>query len=285
MPGYAAVPEDGAGDSDRRQAGSDWRHVERGWQVLRVLGRGQTLPVRRRNARQQRSGCCGCSGGAGTRRWPWRAGRAGTRPAVRHCQLAGQQAEGVLSRSQPLGQRRRRRRAKSPSRPTAARRSASSTARRAGCTAKSSARRTAMWWSPDGKKLALLPLRREQGAGLLPADGPDADPEHARRRGVSEGRRAEPDRRPVRVRRGDQEDAPGRRARRQAVRQRRRRPLRLPRRAGRPTARELSSIAPTAARTSWSSRRADSGDRRVPRGRARGVADRAGSRTGRAMRS
>ena len=74
----------------------------------------------------------------------------------------------------------------------------------------------------------LLPLRREPGEGFLPADEPDAGPGHARRRGVSEGRRAESDsptsssttsRRP--------KSTQARRARRQAVQQRRRRPLRL----------------------------------------------------------
>ena len=76
----------------------------------------------------------------------------------------------------------------------------------------------------------LLPLRREQGARLLPATGPDGAAEHGRRRGVSQSRRAESGRRPVRLRRGHEEVDAGRRPRRQAVRQRRRRPLRLPRR-------------------------------------------------------
>ena len=76
----------------------------------------------------------------------------------------------------------------------------------------------------------------------------------ARHRGVSEGRRAESDRRPVRLRRRHEEVDAGRRPRRQAVRQHRRRPLRLSRRvvAGRHAS--CSSTAPTAGRTSWSSR-------------------------------
>ena len=78
---------------------------------------------------------------------------------------------------------------------------ASSTAPAAGSTARSSSQTTAMWWSPDSTKVGYYRFDEKPGARLLPADGPDGDPERGRRRGVSEGRRAESDRRPVRLRR------------------------------------------------------------------------------------
>ncbi len=53
----------------------------------------------------------------------------------------------------------------------------------------------------------LLPLRREPGAGLLPGIDQTKLQEQARRRGVPQGRRAEPGRRSARLRRGRQEDA------------------------------------------------------------------------------
>ena len=79
-----------------------------------------------------------------------------------------------------------------------------------------------------------------------------------------------------------QEDDADRRPRRQAVRQRRRRPLRLSRRvvAGRHAS--CCSTARTAGRTSWSSRRPNPATGDVPRDRPRGVADRLGRRTARA---
>ena len=42
------------------------------------------------------------------------------------------------------------------------------------------AQTTAMWWSPDGAEARLLPVRREQGARLLPAAGPDQALQHGR---------------------------------------------------------------------------------------------------------
>jgi dipeptidyl-peptidase-4 len=77
---------------------------------------------------------------------------------------------------------------------------------------------TAMWWSPDGSKLALLPLRREWRARLLPAARPDAVAEHDRRRGLPEGRCAQSERRDPRARPRERQDRAARRARRQAVR-------------------------------------------------------------------
>ena len=46
----------------------------------------------------------------------------------------------------------------------------------------------------------LLPLRRKPGEGFLPADEPDGDAGHARRRGVPQSRRAQSDRRRLRLR-------------------------------------------------------------------------------------
>ena len=89
--------------------------------------------------------------------------------------------------------------------------------RAAGCTAKSSARRPRSGGRRTARKVGVLPLRREPGEGLLPADDADVGSEHDGRRGVSEGRRAESDRRSVRVRRRDGHDDEGGRPRRQAV--------------------------------------------------------------------
>ena len=97
----------------------------------------------------------------------------------------------------------------------------------------------------------LLSVRREQGRRLLPPARPDQGPGPARRRALPQGGLAQPDRRAVRLRPEGEEDDQGRRPRRQAVRRRRGRPLRLQRRAGRRTAGSCCSTGPTAARTSW----------------------------------
>ena len=61
--------------------------------------------------------------------------------------------------------------------------------------------RTAMWWSPDSRKLAYYRFDEKQVPDYyLQLDQTQAA-EHGRRRGVSEGRRAESDRRSVRLRR------------------------------------------------------------------------------------
>ncbi len=75
----------------------------------------------------------------------------------------------------------------------------------------------------------VLSLRRERRSRLLPAARSDQAAELRGHRGLSEGRRAEPDRRSPDLRRRLEEDDKGRRARRQAVHQRRRRTLRLSR--------------------------------------------------------
>ena len=127
--------------------------------------------------------------------------KTSARGRQRTARFAGRQAEGVLSRSQFLDRERRRHPARSRSRPTAATRSASRTASGSWVYGEELGQTTAIWWSPDSTKVGVLPLRREPGEGLLPADDADGDSERARRRGVSEGRRAESDRRSVRLRR------------------------------------------------------------------------------------
>ena len=106
--------------------------------------------------------------------------------------------------------------------------------------------RTAMWWSPDSRKLAYYRFDETRVPRLLRRAEPDAAAEHGRHRGLPEGRRAESGRRSVRLRRRREADGPGRRPRRQAVRQRRRRPLRLSRDvvAGRPRAAVLPHEPP-----------------------------------------
>ncbi len=74
----------------------------------------------------------------------------------------------------------------------------------------------------------LLPLRREQGPRLHPADGPGQALHQGRHRSLPQGRPAQPRGRAVRLRRQRQDHDQDRRPRRQALRGRRRRPLRLP---------------------------------------------------------
>ena len=92
------------------------------------------------------------------------------------------------------------------------------------------AQTTAMWWSPDSRKVGYyrfdekpvldfyLQMNQTQVQDTLDIEA------------YPKGRRAEPDRRRARLRRRDEEDDEDRRARRQAVRQHGRRPLRLQRR-------------------------------------------------------
>ena len=92
------------------------------------------------------------------------------------------------------------------------------------------AQRTAMWWSPDSRQLAYyrfdekpvpdfyLQLNQTQVQDTLDVEA------------YPEAGQAESDRRSLRLRRGDEEAVEDRRARRQAVRQHDRRPLRLQRR-------------------------------------------------------
>ncbi len=134
---------------------------------------------------------------------------------------------------------------------------------------------TAMWWSPDEPQGRLLPLRRDAGPRLQPAARSDEDSEPQRRRGVSQGRRRESRRRSLRLRRGDQEDHVDRRAGRQALRQRGRRPLRVSRVVDRrwPGA-AVQPHEPPPERAG--ARRRQPRDGRDPRRRPRRVADRLG---------
>ena len=158
-----------------------------------------------------------------------------------------------------------------PSPLTAARRAGSSTAPRAGSTARNCSRRTAMWWSPDSKKLAYYRFDESQGRRLLPALDQaklqsKLDVEPYPKAGAPNPvvdlfvydvatKKIGQDRRP----------------RRQAVRQRRRRPLRLPRRlVARRQGTALQPDEPPAERHGVRRRR--SGDRQVPRHRPRGMA-------------
>ena len=181
-------------------------------------------------------------------------------------------------------ERCRRQRATRRSRPTAARRRGSNTARRAGSTAKSCsqthrdvvvARQHAgsRYYRFDEQQVPDYYLQLDQTQAA----------KHGRRRGVSEGRRAESDRRSVRLRRRDEEDDAHRRARRQAVRQRRRRPLRLPRRRGRPTARELLFNRTNRRQNIMEFAAADPATGTTPRHRCARSGRPAGSRTTRAM--
>ena len=127
-----------------------------------------------------------------------RGGRARTSGRLRR--LARRQAQGVLSRSQSLGRQLRRHRTRSRSRPTAAEASASSTAPAAGSTARSSAQTTAIWWSPDSTKVGFYRFDESQVKDFYLQMNQTAGAGHARHRGVSESRRAESDRRRVRLR-------------------------------------------------------------------------------------
>ena len=128
-------------------------------QVVRLHQRRQALPLRRRgeDARARSASRMRRPAGAGSAApadAAAAAGRTGARPAVRLGRFARRQAEGVLSRSQPVAQRRRRRRARSRSPPTAATRSAIKYGTASWVYGEELGQRTAMWWSPDSRKVA-----------------------------------------------------------------------------------------------------------------------------------
>ena len=131
---------------------------------------------------------------------------------------------------------------------------------------------TAIWWSPDGTQGRDLPLRRKQGEGLLHPDGPDPGHRAGRHRGLSESRRRQSGAGSPALRPGRETDRDDRRARRQAVHQRRRRPLRLQRRlvARRHRVDDEPHESPAA---DHGVHRVQSVDDEVPRDRARGVED------------
>ncbi len=208
----------------------------------------------------------------GRRRLPER--RRGTRPPGRLRGLARRQAQGVLSRSQPLGRELRRHERKSDHD-----RRQREDARQVRHGQLGLRRRA----EPDDGDLVvarqrarrLLPLRRRPGEGFLPADESDGDPGRARRRGVPEAGAAESDRRHLRLqRRGRRIDA-RRHSRRQALLERRRRSLRVRRAlvAGWHGAFRQPDEPPS---EHHGVRRVRAGHRQVPRRRARGMADRLG---------
>ena len=171
------------------------------------------------------------------------------RAPVRVHDVTQRRAKGLLSRSQHLDQRRRRPRA----------RAITSDGSVSGRVKYGSAswvygeelrQTTAMWWSPDSRKIAYYRFDEREG-GLLRHAQPDARP----------GRRSTPRRfrtpgRPIRPSICSSTTSrpaveTGRRARRQAVRQRASATTSIACR-GRPTAASCSSSAPTGGRTSWS---------------------------------
>ena len=54
---------------------------------------------------------------------------------------------------------------------------------------------TAMWWSPDSTKIAFYRFDESKVPDYYPPDGPDQALHQGRHRGLSQGRRAQPDRR------------------------------------------------------------------------------------------
>jgi dipeptidyl-peptidase 4 len=100
-----------------------------------------------------------------------------TRPAVRVGLLAGQQPARVLPRPQPLDLSAPTAAASAASRRKAAKRSARSTAQASWVYGEELGQNTAMWWSPDGRRLAYYGFD-ESRSRLLPAAGPDEAAEH-----------------------------------------------------------------------------------------------------------
>ena len=124
--------------------------VHLGRQALSLRRRDEAGDRHRRRARRERRPVAPAGAAAAGRA----AGDAGARPAVRFGRVAGQEAQGVLQGPQHLAERGRRQQCRRPQHRRQREGSRSSTAPRAGSTAKSSAQRTAMWWSPDSRKLA-----------------------------------------------------------------------------------------------------------------------------------
>ena len=223
------------------EARVDQRPVERGQRKRRVRARRQAVSLRRRGTQRDRA-----RPGRGrrpvARAARRRARRHGhrARTAVRVRRFARRQAQGVLPRSQPVGERRRRQQRVADH--DRRQREGSHQVRHGELGLRRGARPDdAMWWSPDSRKLAFyrfdekpvpdfyLQMDQTQVQSTLDVEAyPKAGAPNpivdlfvydvaARRRAIE-----------------------GRRARRQAVRQRRDRPLRLQRVAGRRTARSCS---------------------------------------------
>ena len=149
----------------------------------------------------------------GRRRRPAGAAAAAGAAAGRRARPAGdvggfarRQAQGVLPRSQPLGRRRRRHQRDADHHRRQREGPHQVRHRQLGLRRRARPDARAIWWSPDSTQGRLLPLRREQVKDFYLQMDQTQDPEHDRRRGVPEGRRAEPDRRRVRLRRRREEE-------------------------------------------------------------------------------
>ncbi len=192
-------------------------------------------------------------GGRRSRRARRRPG-ARARAAVRFGAIARRQAEGVLSRSQPLGQRRQRRQ-RGRDHDRRQREGADQVRHRELGLRRRARSATAMWWSPDSRKLAYYRFDEKQvpdyylqldQTQIQSKDDVEAYPKAGA---------PNPDRRPVRLRRRVEEE---RRRSTSATASRSTTPSSATTSTaspGRRTARSCCSTAPTAGRTSSSSRR------------------------------
>ena len=281
--GLRAVPEDERATERCRALWCDERDMERRQRQRRIRARRQALSLRRRHARRDRPRRGRRHGGGRrprrARRRPGRDGhRARTPGGVGR--RARRQAQSLLSRPQPVGERSRRRQRVRASRPTATTRTGSSTARRAGCTGRSSDRRARSGGRPTAARSPTTASTRKQVLDYnLQLDQTKIqstnDVEAYPKAGA-----ANPDRRPLGLRRRREEEharstsaaasrstTPSSATTSTACR-------------GRPTAASCSSTAPIAGRTSWSS------PPRIPRPARRGSSSaksgrRAGWTTGR----
>ena len=114
------------------------------------------------------------------------AGRrnAGSWPSIHHHDLAGRVAEGDLPRPQHLSEPRGRlERTRHHDRRSAASRVKYGTA--SWVYGEELEQITAMWWSPDGRKLAYYRFDEKDGPGFLSDDEPDAAADDARRRSAT----------------------------------------------------------------------------------------------------
>ena len=223
------IPEDRAAGCRRGEVGRRDAGLERRRQELRVRLRRQALSLRHRGAAGDGDRRCGRPCRA-RRPGRTRTGRAGARPSVRLRRFAGRNVAGPVQRqgsqslcSRPRHQGRDRHHHRRQRREAHQVRHGQLGLRRR---ARSDHRHVVVARQPQA---GVLSLRRERGSRLLPAARSDQAAELRRHRGLPEGRRAESDRRSADLRRRHKEDDEGRRARRQAVHQRRRRPLRLSR--------------------------------------------------------
>ena len=130
---------------------------------------------------------------------------------------------------------------------------------------------------PGQPEACLLSIRRIAGRGLLRDVRPDQETDHRRRGSLSDRGHAQPGRRPLHLRRRQRPDGARRRPERPALRQQRRRPLRVSRGV---VARwpRIDLLPDESASERVRAGRCESGDWRHPDHRARGVANRLGQR-------